>query len=147
MVANESKVRILRGQEDGSAWQIVCADCGPLETVADEAGGMNVGRAHLLRVHDGGGLAVDIGPYRAVGPRRDAKPRRADDAEGRATLDALASWLERQGPLPTDSSGLDRLGRALLASRDELERDAVADEVVVAKAPPVWSGWRPRRAG
>ena len=147
MVASDAKVRVLRGREGGSPWQIVCADCGPLETVADEQGGMKIGRAHLVRAHDGGGLAMDVGPYRAVGPRHDPVPEAEADAT--ATLDAVAAWLERQGPLPADVGGLERLGRALLASRGELESGAPLEgeasaPVDVAAAPLAWSGWRKR---
>lgn len=147
MVASDAKVRVLRGREGGSPWQIVCADCGPLETVADEQGGMKIGRAHLVRAHDGGGLAMDVGPYRAVGPRHDVVPGAEVDAT--ATLDAVAAWLERQGPLPTDVGGLERLGRALLASRGELESGGPLEgeasaPVDVAAAPLAWSGWRKR---
>jgi hypothetical protein len=153
MVASEAKVRVLRGQGGGSPWQIVCADCGPLETVADEQSGMEVGRAHLLRSHDGGGLAMDIGPYRVVDPRghveSDVEGEVTEDVEGRATLDALAAWLERQGPLPADASGLEQLGRALRASRHELEGDGALDgdghdSVPAPETAAEWSGWRRR---
>jgi hypothetical protein len=166
MVASDAKVRVLRGREGGSPWQIVCADCGPLETVADEQGGMKIGRAHLVRAHDGGGLAMDVGPYRAVGPRHDGVPEAEAEPDATATLEAVAAWLERQGPLPAGAGGLERLGRALLASRGELESGAPLEgallasrgelesggplegeasaPVDVAAAPLAWSGWRKR---
>ncbi len=139
MVASGAKLRVLRDHHGGGIWQIVCSDCGPLESVGDERRGVESGRAHLLRVHAGGGLAVDVGPY------RDVTPTSAVGATAR--LEEIAARLERQGPLPANDEGSERLGRALLASHRGTGGSAVGGTVDPPTVEPDWTGWRQRSCG
>ena len=104
----QGQVRVMRGAGAKEAWQVVCADCGPLQAFASHDESLAFGRRHLTRSHMGGRLATGMGPFHDV------------DAEFGEDLfqaiEELARWFE-QHPDPTaDAVELVHLSQVLLTA-------------------------------
>lgn len=122
MAERRGQVRLMRGAGSREAWQVVCADCGPLQTSASHDESLAVGRRHLTRSHMGGQLATGLGPF------HDVEAEFGDDLV--RAIDVLAEWFE-QHPDPTaDAVELVELSQLLLAAAGHAKaaRVVVSDE-------------------
>ena len=98
----------MRGAGSREVWQVVCADCGPLQTSATREASEEFGRSHLTGSHMGGRLATGMGPFHDV------------DAEFGSDLiqaiDELARWFEQHPDPAADAVELVQLSQELLTA-------------------------------
>ncbi len=78
----------MRGAGPREVWQVICADCGPLQTSLSHDDCLTFGRTHLARTHMGGRMATGMGPFHEIEPEFGDELTQA--------IDELAVWFERQ---------------------------------------------------
>lgn len=108
MAERQGQVRIMRGAGSREAWQVVCADCGPLQTSASHDESLAIGRRHLTRAHMGGRLATGMGPF------HDVDAEFGDDLV--QAIDELARWFEQHPEPMADAVELVQLSQVLLTA-------------------------------